>query len=63
MPKLFIPSPNQEKAKIFFTLVTCKIVQNNCNTTELPANAGMGVPPTEPTAVKIWRWASENVCE
>jgi hypothetical protein len=21
------------------------------------------VPPTEPTAVKIWRWASANVCE
>ncbi len=21
------------------------------------------VPPTEPTAVKLWRWASANVCE
>jgi hypothetical protein len=23
----------------------------------------MEVPPTEPTAVKIWRWASANVYE
>jgi hypothetical protein len=30
---------------------------------DLSARHPMEVPPTEPTAVKIWRWASANVYE
>jgi hypothetical protein len=29
----------------------------------ISARHPMEVPPTEPTAVKIWRWASANVYE
>jgi hypothetical protein len=55
----------------------CSVAQLGCSVAQLvarwlavrqarvriSARHPMEVPPTEPTAVKIWRWASANVYE
>ncbi len=57
--------------------VGCSVAQTGCSVAQLvarwlavrqnrvriSARHPMEVPPTEPTAMKIWRWASANVYE